>query len=271
MMKKTSDGAELARSTLDATYGRASTFLRGVGTTEAIRSRLATRGYDQREHDRGWTLLHAAAGYQLRGDGAKTPAVDAGVAQAIAELDAWDEPNLRIVRAALTRLHPEAAAFVLDGIEPATGVSAVLGVKALLDRLDALQKAPERKATREEDKAALETLARRGIDANERARLRALVARAEDYIGLDQGGESKAARQERDAKNTQALKDLRAWYEDWAEMARVLITRRDHLIRLGLAKRKMKSAAKPAAKPAPTPDKPASTPDKPAPAAPTAG
>lgn len=248
MMKKTSDGAEITRTTLDATYGRASTFLRGVGTTEGIRARLASRGYDEDEHARGWSLIHAAAGYELQGEAKKTSAVDAGVAQAIAELDAWDEPNLRIVRAALTRLHPAAAAFVLDGLEPSTGVSAVLGVKVLLDRLDALQKAPERKATREEDKAALETLARRGIDANERARLRALVARAEGYVATEDGADARSARKEREARTLQALKDLRVWYEDWAEMARVLVTRRDHLIRLGLAKRK--ASTKPAAKPA---------------------
>lgn len=251
MMKKTSDGAELARSTLEATYGRASTFLRGVGTTEAIRARLAAHGYDEQEHERGWSLVHAAAGYELRGEGAKTPTVDAGVSQAIAELDAWDEHGLRLIRAALTRLHPEVLDFVLDGLEPATGIAAVIGVKALLDRLDALQRAPERKATRKEDAAALETLAKRGVDANERARLRALVERAEGYVGPDDGADAKAARKEREAKNLQALKDLRAWYEDWAEMARLLISRRDHLIRLGLAKRRPPTKpTKPAAKPA---------------------
>jgi len=31
---------------------------------------------------------------------------------------------------------------------------------------------------------------------------------------------------------------LRAWYEEWSEIARATVTRRDYLIRLGLAKRK---------------------------------
>ncbi len=40
------------------------------------------------------------------------------------------------------------------------------------------------------------------------------------------------------------LRALRAWYDDWAETARTVMTRRDYLIRLGLAKRK--KSAKPA-------------------------
>lgn len=31
---------------------------------------------------------------------------------------------------------------------------------------------------------------------------------------------------------------LRAWHEDWSEMAKVAVKRRDYLIRMGLAKRK---------------------------------
>jgi hypothetical protein len=33
---------------------------------------------------------------------------------------------------------------------------------------------------------------------------------------------------------------LRAWYEEWSEIARVAVTRRDQLIRLGLASRKLR-------------------------------
>ncbi len=40
---------------------------------------------------------------------------------------------------------------------------------------------------------------------------------------------------------------LRAWYEDWSETARAVITRRDHLIRLGLAKRKKAAKRSPGA------------------------
>jgi hypothetical protein len=45
------------------------------------------------------------------------------------------------------------------------------------------------------------------------------------------------------------LQALRAWYDDWSETARTVLTRRDHLIRVGLAHRK------PRATPAPPPVK----------------
>ena len=78
--------------------------------------------------------------------------------------------------------------FVLKGLAPAKGIAAVLSVSDLLDRLDALETSPERKATRKTDRAALDTLAKRGIDAKERARLRALVVASKvfrDQVPVD--------------------------------------------------------------------------------------
>ena len=37
----------------------------------------------------------------------------------------------------------------------------------------------------------------------------------------------------------EALLKLKSWYGEWSEMARAVIGRRDYLIRLGLAKRKV--------------------------------
>jgi hypothetical protein len=39
-----------------------------------------------------------------------------------------------------------------------------------------------------------------------------------------------------------ALVALRAWIEEWSEVARAVITRRDHLILLGLASRRKSGA-----------------------------
>ena len=167
--------------------------------------------------------------------------MDVRVRDAINTLDAWDEDGFRIVRAAFTRLHPAQKELVLAGLGPSVGAAAVTGVKALLGRLDALEKSPERKATRKEDHAALATLATRGIDEKERARLAALVHVAESATEIDAPDEAgKAAREEVYLK---ALGALRVWYVDWSEMARSVVKRRDYLIRLGLAKRK--SAKKP--------------------------
>ncbi len=56
----------------------------------------------------------------------------------------------------------------------------------------------------------------------------------------------EAKRAEREKKHVASLVALRAWYEEWSEIARAAIKRRDYLIRVGLAKRKSaKKAGKP--------------------------
>ncbi|MFS8071398.1 MAG: hypothetical protein ACMG6S_33930, partial [Byssovorax sp.] len=136
--------------------------------------------------------------------------------------------------AALDRRHPEQSLFVFEGLTASTGAGAVLGVATLLDRLDALEKSPERKATRKADQAALDTLAKRGIPTAERARLRALVITAMTAAKAEEDAGDAAD----DGAPNEAVLKLHAWYGEWSEVARAVIKRRDHLIRLGLAKRK---------------------------------
>lgn len=226
--------AAVSRETLEDTPDRVLPFLRAIGTTPAIQALMAAYGYGADDHQEGWALLHGVSGFT-----AEQPlaVVDNRVRDAIVALDKWDEDGFRIVRAALTRRHPEQAAFVLEGIGPSVGPAAVIGVKILLERLDALEKSPARKATRKADHEALATLEKRGIDAKERARLAELVKVAESVgAGFDVEGEK--AREERDAAYVQALVALRAWFEEWTEIARVAVKRRDYLIRMGLASRR---------------------------------
>lgn len=186
---------------------------------------MASRGYTEKDHNEGWRLLHAVSGFVVD-DGEPADPTDAVVREAIVALDAWDEDGSRLTRAALGRLHPNASAFVLIGLAPTTGVAAILSVKNLLDRFDALAKEPG-------GKAALETLAQRGITTAERARLRALVKVAESATPVRPETASDDA-----AAHLECLRALRVWYEDWSDTARVAVKRRDHLILLGLAKRK---------------------------------
>ncbi len=232
--------ATVSQETLEETPARVMKFLYGVGTVPAIRARLARRGYTPEEHQRGWSLLHAASGYELE------PALgthsDPEVLAAVSELDDWDEDGFRIIHAALGRLHPAQDRAVLAGLAPARGAGSVLSVKLLLDRLDTLDKSQDAG-----DKAATKTLATRGITQAERKRLRGLIAIAEK--GTSQPAPDTSARDAQNEKRQQALVELRAWYEDWSNMARALVKRRDRLIRLGLAKRR--SPRKRKAEPAP--------------------
>ncbi|MDI3283222.1 hypothetical protein [Polyangium sp. 15x6] len=225
-----SNAETLSRQTLEETPARVLAFLRGVGTSAVIRTALAGRGYSAEEHAQGWELLHRVSGYR---DPKAASTDDTDAQKAIAALDAWDEPNFRVSRAALERLHPAQAAFVFDGLEAQVGAGAVLSVRTFLDRLDALESAPERTATRNADLAALATLAKRGITKDERKRVRKLVESAQ-AMGAPAEADADSTAEARRAD----LVTLRAWFDDWSETARTAITRRDHLIRLGLAKRK---------------------------------
>ena len=214
---------------LEETPGRALTLLRGVAKVPAIYTLLASAGFDDDEYRLGWRLLHEAAGYQPTPTAApaRTPATAAQE-----ELDAWDEDGLRRIRAALARFHQEQEAFVFaGGLAPSSGPAAVVGVGLLLARLDDLRSGKDRKATRKADQAALATLARRGFDDAELARLAKLVATSTSAGVAEPVAEPRA-------EPVAALAALYVWYRDWADTARSVVKKRAHLITLGLAKRR---------------------------------
>ncbi|MEO7329314.1 MAG: hypothetical protein ABI193_12090 [Minicystis sp.] len=221
---------------LEETPARTLKFLGAVSTNAHIHAALVTRGYSKEVHDRGWDLMLTASGYR------KPRAVvlnDPAAAAAIAELDAWDEPNFRIALAALADDFPEQATFVFDDLEPSTGAGAIVSVKTFLDRLDTLESGKDRKATRKVDHAALEKLAKRGFPAAERARLRKLI---EVGLGAPEPATTDAGdvpTKDTDPTEQRAAKRaLWGWLNEWTEIARAVIKRRDWLIQLGLAKRK---------------------------------
>jgi hypothetical protein len=205
-------------------------FLRALATKVETRATLAGCGYTEEEQAYAWKLLLASSGYVP----APMPTTDDERARAaIVELDAWDEPGFTRIHAALARLHPEQDTFVFAGIEARDGANSVVSVATLLDRLDALQNAPEREPTRTADREALETLRKRGITPAERARLREQVAMAQRAITPV----VPLPEPEQLEQRMQTLRELRAWYVDWSTTARSVIRRRDHLILMGLGKR----------------------------------
>lgn len=179
------------------------------------------------DRERAPALLHEAAGFQRE---APPEVPENEAANAIAELDAWDERGFLRARASLQRRHPAQAEFVFEGLKASTGAAAVEGVQTFLRRLDALESDPARAASREADHAALATLARRGIDADERARLTALVAQAQGIApdAIDNSAQLK--------QTEAALITLYGWYREWSEVARSVVRSRRQLIYLGLAR-----------------------------------
>ena len=236
MPSSSSSSPTPSRQVLEELPARALKFLSALSKSSVIHAALAARGYEEGDHQEGWELLLQVTGFRRPA----APVAESPAARdAAAELDAWDEPNFRLIRATLDRRYPEQSLFVFEGLTPSKGDGAVPGVATLLDRLDALETSPTRKATRKADHAALAMLTKRGLSADERARLRALVNTATAAAKASEGASDAAE----EAPSNEAVLKLYAWYGEWSEVARAVIKRRDHLIRLGLAKRKKAAKA----------------------------
>jgi hypothetical protein len=239
-----------ARSVLEEAPARALVFLTALGTNPTLRAQLAAVGYTADDHTEGWTLFFQVSGY---GNDIVVPVVNAS-AQAIAEIDAWESSGFLRVEAALRHKHPDQERFVFEGLVAGTGADAIGPMATFLDRLDELESGADRKSTRKADKAALDTLAARGIDDKLRKHLRSLVVTA--TTNADGAAHVPVA----EAKRHGALLGLYRWLQDWSDTARAIIKQRVDLITLGLAKRRSKkSKAKPVATP-PVVQPPAATP-----------
>jgi hypothetical protein len=207
-------------------------FLGAVARSSSIRTALATKGYRDEDQQEGWTLLHKDAGFAN-----PKPVTQSAASKALAELDAWDEPNFRIIRATLQRRYPALVDFVFaNDLVASSGNGALLAVRTLLNRLQALRSAPERKATRKQDHAALAVLAGKGLTEEELARIQSLVEVATQAAPVT---ETALSVQERAEWRANRLA-LHGWYLEWSETARAVIKRRNELIALGLATRRVK-------------------------------
>lgn len=211
-----------ATKTLEETPGRVLRLLVAVAHNPSIRLALGRRGYSQAEHQLGWALLERVCGL---GDEAFTVVDQKANLEALVEIDARDEQDFRVVHATLWHRFPEQARFVLTGIGPSEGPAAAVGMKELLDRLDQLETDPAREATRREDHAALDLVAQRGFTPVARKTLREKVDRA-----LACGASQTAQRtttEERKKATRPVLEQLRAWYDEWHDIAEVAISRAD--------------------------------------------
>jgi hypothetical protein len=226
---------------LDEIISRAVKLLGFAGTNQTVLTLLRKHGFTPAAQDEGWRLIQTASGYaKPKAEPPKeSPAVrEADEAQA--ELDNWDEPNFRLIRAALARRHADTLAYLFrDDLEAKQGAEAVLSVKTLLDRVETLQRggdATRPDAQKARDQEALKLLAERGYTAELWAKLGELVRRATQAADVPPSEPPLISATERQA----ALLELYGWYKDWSEVAHVYIKRRDYLIGLGLAERKKK-------------------------------
>lgn len=223
-------------------------FLNAITAVPAIRRALYQIGLTEAELAQGRSLLLAALGDPPRPALTAPEAANAAAARAaLIELDQSDEGLITRTRAALEHHHPDLAKIVLTDLKAGTGLAAIEAITALVSRIRALPDAGE------DGQAARDLLARRGFTDEELDRLDGLVKLAlgdPDIMHIAGGPEAEAAAEAEAESNRRAaearretLIKLDAWWRDWSMSARGTIRRRDHLIRLGLAKRRTSSAA----------------------------
>jgi hypothetical protein len=249
-----------SQDTLDRTPGRALTFLLAVGRTPAIRGALQGRGYSDDEHAGGWAKLLAVDPSMAKSAPGVTSA-DPAVSEAFAKVDKWDNENLPIADVALAARAPEAHAILFaDGLAPADGAESVRVVTTFLDRVDEIEahaaEKPGKKGakadatdslslTAAQAKAAIELLHARGITAEVRKTVRGWLTT------LQKGAEVRPVATSRETAESRraATLALYHWLNEWSLIARKVISRRDHLVSLGLATRKSRVKKPDAKKP----------------------
>ena len=223
------------KTTPEEAFARALPFLSGIATSDEVRKLMGEAGYTKAEHDHGAALLVSISDVKQVQQAMSNGRAVAG---AIEQVGRWSERGFARAHAALLRLHPEQHAFVFQNLEAGKGKEGVVAVRVFIDRLDELESGAARTETREADHAALETLAQRGITKVERTRLRDLTT-----LALTTTDDIPVEQPEEKAKRLATLTELAAWFDDWATTARAVLIRRDHFIKLGLAKRRKHTTA----------------------------
>jgi hypothetical protein len=218
---------EVTEETLKLGPTRLLTFLQGV-SDPAIRAQFAVLGWSDERFDEAWSLLS-----ELRAANKIPAAIVDPIAQAIASCEAWQSTGLIRARAMLQLSFPEQAAFIFHDFVAGAGMEAVLNVSTFLERRKALENGPERSASRDADGQALAVLTETGVTPEVLAQLHAFVETVHTVATVQPQELADA-----EARRTEVLRKIHAWVMAWSEMARTVITRRDQMIKLGIAKRR---------------------------------
>ncbi len=225
-------------ATLEDTPRRALEFLRGISSTPAIRVRLKQVGYTLDVHEEGQLLLNRVLSLK-EGRQPFGTVNSASHKAATDQLEAWFKTVYRRIKVGATRYFPEAASELFANLEISAEMDASAIAKILTDRMEE-QKLP---------KGMLKLFAERGFGPTEIHDVKKVVAIAQAPAPEQEEMSAEASAElvtKQKEDRLQMLAELRAWYDDWSEVARTVLGRRDWAIRVGLAHRKPRSGSTPA-------------------------
>lgn len=233
---------EITAREMDLLIASGSKFLRAISVKPGIMELMIGLGYSEIEHREGWDRYLKMLGYM---GAAKTPVTtikSTSQAQALNEVDHYDEPAFRRANVALGRLHPDQQTYIFgDGLAPKTGTEAMGSVKTFLDRYAALRDGtdPARANQREADKSAAATLeARNIVNPTIEKRLRDLIEVVKTASATRPNGPAAVSEESLQA----AAKAFDEWLNDWRTTTSAGIVRRDLRIMLGISRRRATEA-----------------------------
>jgi len=146
--------------------------------------------------------------------------------------------------------HPEVSRFLFENLEANVGVAAVAGVQRFLNRIDTLRDGKAPNIDPETARSGIELLATRKIvDTTKAAELRQLIETARLGARPDEVIEAP----EMDPRRRDVAASYISWLNEWREVARVSVSRRDYRISLGIAQRRQASEEPDEPVPGPSP------------------
>jgi hypothetical protein len=228
---------EITETQIDRWLERGGKFFKTVSRNPVVRGALLARGLTDEELAAGWRLYTDLHGFGAQIE-ARAATRETAAAQAINEIDAWDAPAFSAARAVLDARYPEVTAFLFENLEATVGVAAITGVERFLDRVDALRDGKASPVNADAGRAAAALLAtRRIVDDKRAAELRSLIAKAR----LGARPEEVIPAPEMDPRRREVAQSFITWLNEWREVARVAVARRDYRISLGIAQRRRSS------------------------------
>jgi hypothetical protein len=202
---------------------RVMVFLMGL-RLRAIAVALSAFGLTAEERERGWTLFQSVVRGKLGGSAGTNPRI-------VSKLDEWENLWFPVISASLRARHPETYDLVFRNLSQASGLEVVVVVRTLIERLDLLVRPTSEGGLGEAGAAAMSFLATRGVTTEKLAEGRALLTQLGSPEPVTAGTTERS-----DEEEEAAEKAMWAWYLEWSEIARAVITNRRHLRSLGFLK-----------------------------------
>lgn len=191
----------------------------------SVAARLAQRGFDEAEAERGWQLLDAASGRDMA---MRFPAElpDMSMGELLDRIGEWYRVAFDIADATLRAEFPALHGQVFEGLNKARGAKGVLHAKLLLLRLDELEGAGDPQATE-----ALALLAKRGLDAEQ------IAVGEELVLGEQRAGSAQppAGYDDAEAQRQAQEEAVWDWYLAWSQIARTVVASKRLRIRMGIS------------------------------------